>query len=344
MGPRVADLLLFAAVAASIACGGDGGTGPSERTPAALVKVAGDGQAGVAGEALSAPLVVRVDDGSGSPLAGVAVQWSAAAGTVEPTTATTGSDGRAMATWTLGTEAGPQTARATVPGVTAATFEATATAGPLVGVTVVQDSVRLESLGETVVLEAAGADAHGNPVDGAAIQYGSRDEAVAAVDAAGEVTAMAEGVTWVVASAPDATPDSARVVVEQAPSLIEVSPGAVTLAVDDTLDLTAAAYDARSNPVAGITITWTSLSPGVAEVDANGRVVAVGAGEARVVASSGGVADTATATVVAGLVTRQWQGGAVGAPDRWSEPGNWSPAGPVTIRTRAVIGPTDNDP
>jgi hypothetical protein len=71
----------------------------------ALTKVGGDGQNAAVGEVL-APLVVKVVDDQQHGLAGLSVAFQLsdpAGGIVAPDTATTNSDGDAVAQWTLGT-------------------------------------------------------------------------------------------------------------------------------------------------------------------------------------------------------------------------------------------------
>lgn len=82
----------------------------------ALVAVAGDAQQGDTGAELSEPLVVRLEDRHGEPVPGVAVTWTVTSGggTVEPTNGVTDAAGVVTTVWTLGTEPGEQTVRASV--------------------------------------------------------------------------------------------------------------------------------------------------------------------------------------------------------------------------------------
>jgi Domain of unknown function (DUF1929)/Bacterial Ig-like domain (group 1)/Carboxypeptidase regulatory-like domain len=78
----------------------------------------GNSQSGLVGEALANPLAVRVLDDNGDPVSGVAVTWDPnGAGSVSATSVTTGSDGRASVSRTLGPEPGEQTTTATVTGL-----------------------------------------------------------------------------------------------------------------------------------------------------------------------------------------------------------------------------------
>ncbi|MCZ6445755.1 MAG: IPT/TIG domain-containing protein, partial [Planctomycetota bacterium] len=112
-------------------CGGeDEVTAPAPPTATALLVVSGDAQTGTVDQSLPSALVVQVNDQSGNPMAGIGVTFAVAAGggSVATASATTGQDGQASTTWTLGTMAGGNhqvTAAAT--GVSSSvTFAATA--------------------------------------------------------------------------------------------------------------------------------------------------------------------------------------------------------------------------
>jgi len=92
-----------------------------------IVLVSGNDQSAEVGARLAAPLVVRVTDGFGNPIPGVAVQWTAAAGGVDPASSVTGSDGQAQTSWTLGSATGPQSATASSIGLAGSPVGFTAT-------------------------------------------------------------------------------------------------------------------------------------------------------------------------------------------------------------------------
>lgn len=85
------------------------------QVPTALVAVSGSGQEEAIGAELPEPLVVRVEDRHGDPVAGVAVTWSVSSGggSLEPASGTTDDSGEASAVWTLGVESGEQSVRVT---------------------------------------------------------------------------------------------------------------------------------------------------------------------------------------------------------------------------------------
>ena len=93
-----------------------------------LTMVSGNNQDALVGSPLPQQLVVRATDDNGAPVAGVEITFTVTAGggTVQPGIATTGINGSASATWTLGAAAGAQTLSATAPGTNTVVFTATA--------------------------------------------------------------------------------------------------------------------------------------------------------------------------------------------------------------------------
>lgn len=90
--------------------------------------VSGDAQTGAVATLLPSPLVVRVSDVAGNPVANVAVLWAATNGTLA-VSGPTDSTGVASATLTLGTTLGAATATASLGNRQQVTFTATATVG-----------------------------------------------------------------------------------------------------------------------------------------------------------------------------------------------------------------------
>ena len=87
-----------------------------------LVVQSGDEQTWRVGMELQQPLVVRLLNGLGQPLAGVDVTWTPSAGSVNPASSTTDVDGVASTRWTFGTQVETATVVASAPGATSATF------------------------------------------------------------------------------------------------------------------------------------------------------------------------------------------------------------------------------
>lgn len=204
----------FGFVAASfltLALGCSDGTGPrvdpppvQPGPPARVTTLTGDGQQGIAGGAVADSLAIRVTDADGKPVSGAAVTWAAGSGgSVSPASVRTNAAGEAKTAWTLGPAAGEQTASATVTGVPAASFRATATAGaPSASAKVRGDSQTGEAgtpLPDSLVVRVT--DVNGNPVAGAAVTWaagsgGSVSPASVRTNAAGDAkTAWTLGTT-----------------------------------------------------------------------------------------------------------------------------------------------------
>lgn len=98
--------------------------GPAAR----MIPVAGDRQLGPSGYALPVPVLVRVIDSYGNPVAGTDVTFAVrmGEGSIAPPLATTTADGQADALWTLGVTGG-NSVTASAPGLAAVTFTANAT-------------------------------------------------------------------------------------------------------------------------------------------------------------------------------------------------------------------------
>ena len=171
----------------------------------------------------------------------------------------------------------PEPPRATTIAVTPATAELTA-------------------LGATVQLAAQVRDQNGQAMAGAAVTWSSGSTAVATVDATGLVTATGNGTATISATSESAS-GTATMTVAQAVSEVAVTPTADTLAIGDTLRISAEAVDANGNAVAEAAFTWSSSDDSVAAVDDSGLVLGLGEGMATIRAASGGVSASAEITV-----------------------------------------------
>ena len=134
------------------------------------------------------------------------------------------------------------------------------------------------SLGDTIRLVAAGVDANGHPGSNLTVTWMSENDAVAAVDSTGLVTAVGTGSTDVFATSGELR-DSAGVTVTQLASQVRVTPAVDTLnAVGDTVRLSAVALDKNGNEVEDTDYIWSAPHPVVVTVDDNGLVTALGPG------------------------------------------------------------------
>jgi hypothetical protein len=128
--------LLNASIAAACllvaACGGGDLVLPQDGRPAAIEPLSGNEQSGTAGSELPQPLVAKVTDAAGRPVADVPVAFDlgpgAEGGETVPDTALTDGGGEATARWILGDDAGEQQVTAEVVGAGLDMVSFTATA------------------------------------------------------------------------------------------------------------------------------------------------------------------------------------------------------------------------
>ena len=120
-------------IATAVGCGGGNGGNdpPPDDDPlvvAATTASSGNGQTGPVGEALPSELRVVITR-SDEPEEGVAVTWATPdGGSLAPAASNSGADGIATTIWTLGPDAGSQTATATVADADGSPVSFTATA------------------------------------------------------------------------------------------------------------------------------------------------------------------------------------------------------------------------
>jgi len=145
-------------------------------------------------------------------------------------------------------------------------------------------------------------DSAGNVLTGRPVTWTSSDSTIATINGSGLATAVAAGTATITATSSGVTGAAPLTVTATNPASVAsvvVSPTSTSLFVGNTLQLAAALKDAGGNALAGRTVTWTSSTPAVATVNANGLVTAVAAGSASITATSEGVKGTATVTVTA---------------------------------------------
>ena len=298
-------------VVALCACGGDGGGGGPQASSIALS--AGDNQVAAAGAALPESLAVIVRDNAGTALPGVAVTWSVTAGggTVSPTTRTSDAGGIAKTRRTLGPNAGTQTARATVAGLSPVNFNAVsqiqgavnianATTGPLTDTVLATKAESLDVLvtdqnaapkqGVAVLWASTGGTVSGNNV--ATSATGHSKVLYTYGTTAGTQTATAT-VTGLVGS-PVTTTFAATA--GAATNIVKTTGDAGTAAPSSQVTYTVTARDAHNNPKQGVTIDWAVATGGGSITPAQNTTGAAGTATAQRTLGSGTGDQTATAT------------------------------------------------
>jgi hypothetical protein len=116
----------------ALACSGDGGGGgTAPPTPTSVQKTGGDDQTGIPGVTLPQPLEVTVRDQAGGAVAGHPVTFAATAGTSNPPSTTTDTQGRARSLLTLPSQSGTVSVTATAQGLPPVIFTAQAVPPPV---------------------------------------------------------------------------------------------------------------------------------------------------------------------------------------------------------------------
>jgi hypothetical protein len=182
---------------------------------------------------------------------------------------------------------------------------AVVSAAVLTGLAVTPETVVLPAIGARLQLTVTGTTS-GGPIDltsNPQTGYVSRNQAIAGVSPGGEVNAVAAGQAYIVATNGGFS-DSALVDVDPASSLavdsLTIAPASVNFVVlgDETATTSTIFWEngaRRDGP--GSPILYSTDDALVAEVNANGVVVAIGEGSTSVHASLGGQIATASVTV-----------------------------------------------
>ena len=245
-------------------------------TPAADTLVAGD----------TLRLAAEAADANGHPVAGAEFGWASSDTLVAVV------DEAGLVT---GVGAGEAEVTATAAGVAGRALLTVVAPAPT-ALAVTPDTVALTALGQTVQLAAEVRDQIGRVMEGVTVSWSSADTTVATVDSTGLATAIGGGATTIAATAGEVS-GAAVVKVMQSAGSVVVSPSADTVALGDTLRLTAEAFDANGHAVDGAEFRWASSDGAVARVDGSGLVTGVADGMATITAEAGSARGTAQITV-----------------------------------------------
>ena len=177
-GPGILPLSV-ALVAAGLGagCASDSLTLPEEGKPAFVTIVNGNGQQGRAGSMLGDTLVVRITDSESRPVVSRSIAFSVASGAVQPSTAMTNGEGKAVFRWVLGPTAGEQTLDVGLGSTSQlspkVTFTATAVAGPVSTIAPISGDGQSAPVGTPLPqpLVVRLEDSFGNGVAGAVVQW-----------------------------------------------------------------------------------------------------------------------------------------------------------------------------
>ncbi len=245
------------------------------------------------GQATSASAVLR--DAQGNVLTGRVIAWSSSNTAVATVDASSGAV-RAVAP-------GSAAIRATSEGVRG---EATITVSAPPGVPVASVTVTLASasiaVGAATTASAVLRDGNNNVLTGRVVAWSSSNSAVATIDSAGRVRAVAPGTANIRATSEGITGQAAITVSAPAPapvSSIVVTLSATSIQVGQTSNASAVLRDALGNVLTGRSIAWSSSNTAIATVSASGIVTGGAAGSASIRATSEGVTGSVNVTITA---------------------------------------------
>ncbi len=282
---RVAAVALALHVLA--ACGGGDG-GPSAPPPVPVARVTTGAAVDTVFVGDRHTLAAQPVDASGNPLAGRAVTWTSGTPLVASV------DGTGVV---AGLVPGQTTVTATSEGQSA-TITVVVLPQPVARV-VFADTLLTRDVGDTASSAVRLYDRNGALLPGRPVAYASDRPAVATVDATtGAIAAHTPG-TALISATSEGRIGTLRVVVLPPPPVARVTftGGALTLDEGASAVVSATPYDSIGRPLRDRAIAFTSTAPGIATVTPDGRVTAVAAGAAAIVATSEGRSATLAVTV-----------------------------------------------
>ncbi|MBX7117911.1 MAG: Ig-like domain-containing protein, partial [Gemmatimonadaceae bacterium] len=230
-----------------------------------------------------------VRDASGAALSPLALSWE----TLDPEVARVDADGRVRA---LRIGQARIVARA---GTAMATLQLTVTRAGVRTLAIGMPPGALE-VGERVLLKLVTGEAPGALPHPRLADWRTSDPRVATVDAAGRVTAHAEGGVEVTARTGGATAVASLRVTKAFISAVEVVAPAPRLSTGMRVQLDARPANTKGHPLEGLPVRWEVSDPGIAVVSPEGVLTAKRSGQVLVAARVGGRVGTARLTVVAG--------------------------------------------
>ena len=271
-----------------------------------------------AGEALPAPVVVRLTDTLGQVLPGVPVRWLGLDGSrIVGTAARTDSLGLAKSNWTLGPKIGHNRAKLIAGPGNAPMFalETRSAAGAPASVSVVTGDHQRTTVTHPVLARVKVTDAQRNPVAGLALTAETASGTVTWLDAATKEDGTAR-LRWTLG--PTAGDQTARLHAGPAKgvltatalpapaSQVEITAPSITIVTSPAVRVQAVVSDSLGNPIAGVVVqprvAMGSVGPLRATTDAQGKVrftwtLARRTGDQTITIHAAGVRVDATKTV-----------------------------------------------
>ena len=154
------------------------------------------------------------------------------------------------------------------------------------------------TVGATATATAELRSGVGAVITGRPVDWSSSAPAIASVNSAGVVSAIAAGSATITATS-EGKSGSAPIAVAPAPvATVAISLALPTLTLGATTTASAVLRDERGATLTGRAITWSSTSPSVAAVSTDGAITTLAVGATTITASSEGKSASATLTVI----------------------------------------------
>jgi uncharacterized protein YjdB len=167
--------------------------------------------------------------------------------------------------------------------------------------TVDPDTIVYSRIGVQRALSVTALDGNGNPIANAGVAWASRNTNFVTVDAQGVATSVADGATYVVATATSNAnaKDSVEATVSAVANAVSVNPGSVAFgALNSTQQLEGSVLDSGGTAIPGRGVTWAMISAnGAASINSTGLVTALANGNDTATATAPGPAGTLADTV-----------------------------------------------
>ena len=221
-----------------------------------------------------------VQDAAGNSLSGQSISWSSS----NPAVATVSSTGRVT-----GVASGTTTVKATSGGKTgSAEINVTSSIAPSLASVVISPATATLAKGNTLQLNASARDASGNTLSGYTFAWSTLNPSIASVSSMGMVNALAAGTANISVSAGGKIASATITVTASANvARVVVTPDPVNFtALGASSSLSAAAYDAGGQVLAGTSMTWKSTNAMIASVDSLARVTARAVGTALIIGTA----------------------------------------------------------
>ena len=232
------------------------------------------------------PLQAAVTDAAGRPMSGFTVNWSVRDSRIVFVSAGGMVTGVAVGTTEVAANVNGKSGIASI----------TVLRPPVATVVVLPNRVDA-FVGARSTFSAVAYDQNGNTLTGRTFLWSSSNSSVATVGPTGIATAVDAGTATITATS-EGKSNTATISVTLTPvAAVTLSPAVISMAPGQTTLVTATARDGAGNIITGRSVQWSSSSPLVATVSANGTVTGVADGTATITANVGGVASTANVVI-----------------------------------------------